>query len=46
MQVISEFHIDGIYLDNGFEWPELHRINEEEMYRKEFGTNSPAYSND
>jgi starch synthase len=45
LYIIEKYGIDGIYLDNGFEWPELYKINEEEMYRKEYEDKSPAYSN-
>jgi starch synthase len=32
--IIEEYKVDGIYLDNGFEWPQIYKINEDEMYRK------------
>ena len=34
-EIIVRYEIDGIYLDNGFQWPQLFEINREEMMRKE-----------
>lgn len=41
---MEEFGVDGVYLDNGFEWPELFRINEDEMLRRDTEDNSQIYS--
>lgn len=46
LEVVEKFGIDGIYLDNGFEWPQMFRMNEEELYRRDSADGSPVYSND
>ena len=46
LTVVEQFGVDGLYLDNGFEWPELYKINEEEMFRRDFEDRSPAYTYD
>lgn len=33
-------------MDNGFEWPTIYKLNEEELMRQEIYGNTPAYSND
>lgn len=34
MEVVEKYGIDGIYLDNGFEWGQLYKVDSEEMNRK------------
>ena len=45
-EIVQKFKVDGIYLDNGFDWPPIYKINKDELLRKENPTNEPVYSND
>ena len=44
IEVIEHFKVDGFYLDNGFDWPPIYQLNDEELRRKEYPSNTPIYS--
>ena len=45
-EVVEKFGVDGFYMENGFDWPPVYRINEEEMFRNELESKTSVYSNE
>ena len=40
----SDYGVNGIHLDNGQSWPQILKLDTEEMYRTD-SDNTPAYTN-